>query len=125
MSAWVRCSSELTWSLWIFMPSHTLHCVKLVRNFQWLTIYSCVNVDLQDISKLFVSKSDFTDNHFTNCTGGGGAISIMVGIVKRPSLMMVCKSVSNTMQLTLFLAVVKILAIFNGWARAVFEIELC
>ena len=42
--------------------------------------YSYLDVDLQDISELLVSKSAFTENHFTSCTGGGGAISIAVGI---------------------------------------------
>ena len=64
-------------------------------------------MDLQDISKLFVSKSGFVDNHFTNCIGGGGAISIAVGFVKQFSLMMMmmmmCKSVPNAMQLTIAL----------------------
>ena len=111
-----------------FMDTHAITHIALHETGQKISMaYNLLslNVDLQDISKLFVSKSDFTDNHFTNCTGGGGAISIMVGIVKRPSLMMVCKSVSNIMQLTLFLAVVEILGIFNGWTRVAFEMELC
>ena len=50
---------------------------------QVVTIYSFKHMDLQDIPELFVSKSDFMDNHFTNCSGGGGAISIAVGVVKQ------------------------------------------
>ena len=67
-------------------------------------------MNLQDISKLFVSKSGFMDNHFTNCKGGGGAISIAVGFVKQflmmmmmMMMMMMCKSVPNAMQLTIAL----------------------
>ena len=51
---------------------------------------------LQDISELFVSRSDFVDNHFTACTQGGGAISIAVGIPKLLAMIMVGISTNIT-----------------------------
>ena len=60
-------------------------------------IYSFQHLDLQDISELFVARSDFIVNNFTGCKEGGGAISIAVGVFKDFSMVIVCGSAHNAL----------------------------
>ena len=38
------------------------------------------------MNRLFIMKSNFTENHFTSCAGGGAALSFAVGKLREAFL---------------------------------------
>ena len=81
LTSWVRCFREsFNACRYVCSSSNPLQGIELAKNAQGIAINSFQHLDLQDSSKLFVSKSDFRDNHFTGCNRGGGAMSITVSI---------------------------------------------